>query len=223
MTARRTRVLLAGTLATVLGFGLAGCGGPSGREVYGGFAFVSPGGLTDIWYPPGQRGVVEDLSGPDVASEATLGLSDWAGQVVVINVWGSWCGPCRGEAADLNRAADALRGRGVQFLGINVRDTRDAAADFIDSKQVPYPSIFDPSMRTLLAIRGYPTSSIPSTLVLDRQRRVAQVFLRMVNDRELIEVSTRVAREDADLTPGSGPAAVSGSTDAIDGAPGADR
>lgn len=220
MTGRLTRALVATALATVWGVGLSGCGDQSAREVYGGFSFVSPGGLSDFWYPPEQRGVVEDLSGPDVASEARLTLSDWAGQVVVINVWGSWCGPCRGEADDLNRAADALRGRGVQFLGINVRDSRDAAAGFIRSKQVPYPSIFDPTMRSLLAIRGYPTGSLPSTLILDRQRRVAQIFLRVVSDQELIAVATRVAQEGADPTLGSAPASVNGSHSTTGGAAG---
>lgn len=187
---RRVTALLL-TVSAVLA--LAGCS--SGRDTYGGFSFVSPGGRTDFAYPIGQRGVVEDLSGPDVTSQDTLALSDWAGQVLVINVWGSWCGPCRAEADDLNRAATALADQGVQFLGINVRDTRDGAADFMAAKQVPYPSIFDPSMRTLLAVRGYPTSAIPSTLVLDRQRRVAYIFLRVVTAEELIAVAGQVATE----------------------------
>lgn len=202
--ARRPAVLVV-IVAAVLA--LVGCGG-SGRETYGGFSFVSPDGRTDIAYPIAQRGVVEDLSGPDVTSDTTtLALSDWAGQVVVINIWGSWCGPCRAEADDLNRAATALADQGVQFLGINVRDNRGAAADFLKVKQVPYPSVFDPSMRTLLAVRGYPTSAIPSTLVLDRQRRVAYIFLRVVTADELIAVVGAVAAEpatDPAVTTGSG-------------------
>ena len=47
----------------------------------------------------------------------------------------------------------------MQFLGVNVKDTKDAGADFLASKQVSYPSIFDPSMRTLLSIRGLPDQS----------------------------------------------------------------
>ncbi len=75
------------------------------------------------------------------------------------------------------------------------------------AKQVPYPSIFDPSMRTLLAVRGYPTSAIPSTLVLDRQRRVAYIFLRVVTADELIAVVGAVAAE-----PATDPAATTGSS-----------
>lgn len=209
VTRDRTRRLAAAAVTVMAVLSLAGCGA-SGSETYGGFSFVSPGGRTDFAYPIGQRGVVENLSGPDVTSENTLALSDWAGQVLVINVWGSWCGPCRAEADDLNRAATTLADQGVQFLGINVRDTRDAAADFMAAKQVPYPSIFDPSMRTLLAVRGYPTSAIPSTLVLDRQRRVAYIFLRVVTADELIAVAGQVATEPA--TDPTDPAATTGSS-----------
>ena len=102
-----------------------------------------------------------NLSGENLAGEGTVSLSDYAGKVVVLNFWGSWCTPCRAEAPALEEAATALAPAGVQFLGINVKDTKSAGADFLASKQVGYPSIYDPSMRTLLAIRGYPASGDP--------------------------------------------------------------
>ena len=100
----------------------------------------------------------------------------------MLNFWGSWCGPCRAEAPDLEEAATALAPQGVQFLGVNVKDTREAGADFLASKQVSYPSIYDPSMRTLLSIAGFPTGSIPSTIVIDRQGRVAHIWLGQITD-----------------------------------------
>lgn len=93
----------------------------------------------------------------------------------------------------------------MQFLGINVKDTRDAGADFHHSRGVPYPSIFDPSMRTLLSIHGYPTSLIPSTIILDRQHQVARVFLRVVTSGELVQASTDLAGETAAPSRTSGP------------------
>ena len=70
----------------------------------------------------------------------------------------------------------------MQFLGVNVKDTKEAGADFVTSKQVSYPSIYDPSMRTLLSIRGFPTTAIPSTIVIDRQGRVAHIWLDRITD-----------------------------------------
>ena len=107
---------------------LAGCS--SGLERYGGFTFASPGGQTELTYPAGQRGSIDDLSGPDLTGEGTISLSDYPDTVIVLNVWGSWCGPCRGEADGLNLASTLTADKGVQFIGINVKDTREAGADF---------------------------------------------------------------------------------------------
>ena len=168
---------------------------PSG----GSFDFVAPGGQTDIVYdPPETRGTIGELAGPDLMEEGkNTALSDYDGEVVVINLWGQWCGPCRGEADDLEEVYEATRERGVQFLGINVRDPqKDKAQDFVVDNNVTYPSIYDPSMRTLIALGGnYPTSVIPSTLVLDREHRVAAVFMRALLAEDLLPVVERIADE----------------------------
>lgn len=104
---------------------LAGCATGDDAVAQGGtFEFVAPGGKTDISYePPPARGTPGPLSGPDLMDTSkTISLSDFAGQVVVINVWGQWCGPCRAETSELQKVYDATRGDGVAFLGIDVRD-----------------------------------------------------------------------------------------------------
>jgi thiol-disulfide isomerase/thioredoxin len=185
---------------------LAGCSTGDDAVAQGGtFEFVAPGGKTDIFYdPPESRGRPGPLVGPSLADPAkTVSLNDFGGKVVVVNVWGQWCGPCRSEVAQLQRVYDATRGDGVAFLGIDVRDNNaDAARDFVVDRGVTFPSIYDPSMRTMLAFGGkYPTTVIPSTLVLDREHRVAAVFLRELLAEDLQPVVQRVAAEAAPPAP----------------------
>lgn len=162
----------------------------------GSFVFVSPGGKTEFAYPAAERKTIGDFTGTSVSDEkVTIRLSDYPGTVLVLNVWGSWCAPCVAEIPDLIVASQLSAQRGVQFLGINVKDSRQAAADFIAGRQVPFPSIFDPTMRTLLSVRGFPTSGIPSTFVLDRDHRVAHIFLGAVRVEKLDPVVAAVAAE----------------------------
>ena len=175
---------------------IAGCSTTAGDLPAGQFSFVSPGGKTDFGYPAGERGVIGNFTGPSLMDASkTISLTDFPATVVVLNFWGSWCGPCIAEAPGLNVAAELSADRGVQFLGINVRDERQAGADFVRAKQVRYPSIFDPSMRTILSLQGFPTTAIPSTIVLDRDHRVAHIFLGAVTAEQLDTVVAAIAAE----------------------------
>ncbi|MFC7673449.1 TlpA disulfide reductase family protein [Mycolicibacterium sp. GCM10028919] len=193
------RRLLAGVVAlsAVL---FSGCSTGDDAVAQGGtFEFVAPGGKTDILYdPPQARGKPGSIKGPELRDPAkTLSLNDFENQVVVINVWGQWCGPCRSEMPELQKVYDATRKLGVAFLGIDVRDNnRDAAVDFVVDRKITFPSIYDPAMRTMIAFGGkYPTTVIPSTIVLDRQHRVAAVFLRELLAEDLRPVVERLAAE----------------------------
>ncbi len=179
---------------------LAGCSTGHDAVAQGGtFEFVSPGGKTDIFYnPPDRRGKPGLISGPDLMDPTrTVSVDDFVGKLVIINVWGQWCGPCRAEVPALQKVYDATRADGVVMLGIDVRDNnREAAQDFVTDRKVTYPSIYDPAMRTMIAFGGkYPTSVIPSTVVLDRSHRVAAVFLRELLAEDLQPVVERIAAE----------------------------
>lgn len=181
-------------MAALVSVVLAGCtaaGGAPGSS----FSFVSPGGQTELTYSGSDRQAIGQLSGPDLINQnATVSLADYSGKVVVLNFWGSWCAPCRAEADGLNQAALSLS-PGAQFVGVDVKDTREGGADFHTSKKVSYPSVFDPSMRTLLSLRGYPASAIPSTIVLDRAHRVSHVWLLPVTRDQLVAVITPLLAE----------------------------
>jgi thiol-disulfide isomerase/thioredoxin len=159
--------------------GLAACSTGSDAAVHGGsFTFTSPGGKKAISYPPAKRGSIGTLRGPDLMTGKTIAVGDYADTVVVLNFWGSWCPPCREEQDGLSLLSRQLSHDGVQFLGIDVQEASQSdGQDFHRAKDVPYPSIYDATMRTLLSLRGYPATAIPSTVVLDRQHRVAQIWL----------------------------------------------
>lgn len=109
------------------------------------------------------------IEGTTIDGQA-LDLADLRGRVVVLNVWGSWCGPCRAEAPDLVAVSNETATRGVQFVGVNVRDNLAAARAFVRTYQIAYPSFDDQDGLVLARFNGIiPVSAVPSTLVVDRE------------------------------------------------------
>lgn len=160
------------------------------------FEFVAPGGQTTILYdPPSSRGRAPAISGPSLLHDGrTVGVSDFHGKVVVLNIWGSWCGPCRVEAPELQSLQEQT---GATVLGIDVRDDRSAATDFVRDRSITFDSIFDPPGRSLAALSGYPRNTVPSTIVIDSQGRVAAVYLTSIRVSELAPLVKRLQAEQA--------------------------
>ncbi|QRP45501.1 TlpA disulfide reductase family protein [Amycolatopsis sp. FDAARGOS 1241] len=189
------RVLGAVLTAALL---VAGCSTGKDAVVEGGtFSFVSPGGKLDITYPEAQRQNAPVLAGDDLMHEGKqLSIADFPGKVVVVNLWGQWCGPCRAEAPELETASKQMAPVGGQVVGLDVRDpAREVAQDFIRDRGITYPSIWDPTGRVLLQLQGYPRNLIPSTIVLDKKHRVAAVFLRQVLASDLMPTVQRLVTE----------------------------
>ncbi len=123
---------------------------------------------------PAVEGVTLDAS--------RLALADLTGHVVVINVWGSWCSPCRAEAPILARLARETAASGVRFVGVDTRDRSAAARAFVRHFKIPYPSIVDTDGQVLLRFSGViPISAIPSTLVVDPEGRIAARIIGKVD------------------------------------------
>jgi thiol-disulfide isomerase/thioredoxin len=177
---------------------LAGCStGTDAVERGTEFQFVSPGGRTEIFYDGDDRQQAPPVSGEDLMTEGSdIAVSDFDGEVVVLNLWGAWCPPCRVEAPELQKVHDQKKADGVTVLGIDVRDeNRTAPQDFVRDTGLTYPSIYDPPGRSLLAFKGYPRSVVPSTIVLDKRHRVAAVYLRDLLATDLLPVLDRLLAE----------------------------
>lgn len=103
------------------------------------------------------------------------------GTPVVVNVWASWCAPCRTEMPLLQRAATEYAGR-VTFIGVASRDSRDAAAGFLNDIGVSYPSVFDASggIRADLGLRGFPT-----TYLFDREGTLREAVVGGISEQRL--------------------------------------
>jgi thiol-disulfide isomerase/thioredoxin len=172
---------------------LAGC---SSLEGTGDKGYVSgTGQITQV--AAQERGRAIELTGEDLAG-GELALSDFAGEPVVVTVWGSWCAPCRAEADEVVAAAEELDGE-AQFVGINIRDSNQAQARaFVRTYDVPFPSYYSPDGKALLAFEGTLTpNSIPSFVVLDDEGRVAASIIGSLPSRTtLVEVVRDVVGED---------------------------
>ncbi len=169
MPVRRLPALAAAALLGAAA--LAGCSHSVGGSGDQGFV-AGQGAITSL--PAAQRSKPGEVSGRTIDGRR-VSLADYAGKVVVVNVWGSWCAPCRAEAPMLAAAAKDLSDKGVAFVGIDSRDPSAAAAQaFVRRFGTPYPSIYDQTGRTLLAFHGtLAPNSVPSTVILDREGRVA--------------------------------------------------
>jgi thiol-disulfide isomerase/thioredoxin len=180
---RRTAALVATCLALLAALGAtAGCA----QSMGGAEGFVSGSGTVTL-LGEGRRTAAPPLSGPTLDG-TRFSLAEQRGSTVVLNVWGSWCAPCRDEAPDLVKAAERVSGEDVQFVGVNVREPGVASARaFVRRYDVPYPSVFDPDGSELLGFRGtLPAEAIPSTLVIDPQGRVAARVLGPVDTTTLV-------------------------------------
>jgi len=171
---------------------LVGCSSLSGTGDKG---YITGEGVP-VEVSPSAREAAVSLSGVDLEGEE-VDLADLRGKPVVVNVWWSECPPCRVEQPDLNEAAAEL-GDDVAFLGLNIRDSSaEKGQAFVRNFDVPYPSVYSPDGKALLAFAGtLNPRSIPSTVVLDADGRIAaSVQGRIPTTQTLVDIVEKVLDE----------------------------
>ena len=188
----RRALLAAG--ATVL---LAGCStGDDAVDVNNGgeFRFVAGTPSGEV-IPDGERASAPEFSGT-LLGGGEFSSTELSGDIAVLNFWGSWCAPCRVETPEFQEVYADVRDDGVEFLGLNVKETSEQfALAFIDRFGIEFPSLFDPRGEVALAFRDYPANFIPSTIVLDRDGRVAAVYTGEISQDDLRRVLDRLLEE----------------------------
>ncbi|MFF7357775.1 TlpA family protein disulfide reductase [Streptomyces filipinensis] len=138
---------------------------------------------------------------PDLAGTALDGgrirLSDYRGKVVVLNVWASWCGPCRAEAPELSEAQRHLAAKGVQVLGVDTDADRSQGRAFAGDHRLAYPSLHDPGSRQLVhrLPAKYQTSTLPYTLFIDRDGKVAAQGLVRLSEADVRTITRPLLAE----------------------------
>jgi thiol-disulfide isomerase/thioredoxin len=127
-------------------------------------------------YPVGQRPAAPEFTGTSLTG-APINFASYRGKIVVLNVWGSWCGPCRSEGQTLKYLDEEYGSKSVAFLGDDLQDTPANALNFLHGEGITYPSVNDANgaVEERLAI-AVPISSTPTTLVIDKTGHIAGII-----------------------------------------------
>lgn len=180
------------------------CAAIVGLLVYGLVAGKSPE-VASRFIPAAERTAAPALRLPLLDGEPTLGaagevvsLERFRGRTVVVNFWASWCEPCKEEAPVLNRLAESEAARGVQILGVNLRDPSESARRFVRDYGLRFPSV---RARTEGDVSGYDVPAVPQSYVIDREGRLAAHIIGSVSERALADLLDRTLDDVAGTAP----------------------
>lgn len=121
-----------------------------------------------------QRSPAPDFTMPALQGGGSISLSSLRGHVVVLNLWASWCAPCRLEAAGLEETFKTYAGQGVRFLGVDIEDNNASGRSFVSEFHITYPSVVDPAGRVNFLYR---ILGLPTTFIIDANGQILYRFL----------------------------------------------
>lgn len=189
------RRLLGAVVAMLCAVSLAACSAGTDAPEQTGSEFRFVEGT-----PSGEVIAREDRQdAPNITGELLSGepfeLDEHHGNIVVMNFWASWCAPCRVEAPDLQQIYQQYQPQGVEMVGVLVRDTKGQGETYGQQAGLTYPSLFDPSTKVALQLRGYPLAAIPSTVVFDADGKVAAAYVSVVDLESLTSTIEKLLAE----------------------------
>ncbi|GAA1439396.1 TlpA disulfide reductase family protein [Nocardiopsis tropica] len=171
--ARPRPTLRAGAAALVLALALASCANVEANTSGGADTRYIQGDGSETVFAPDERMDAPEVSGETLDGDQ-VSLDDYRGDVLVLNIWASWCVPCRTEIPVLKEVYAEHQDAGLEFLGVNIKDDRTAARAFVRNLEIPYPSIYDQPGEVPMAFRDtVPPRAVPSTIVIDHEGRIA--------------------------------------------------
>ena len=176
---------------------VTGCAGKNAvdQSAGGQFRFVSASDPGQTW-KPADRKKVGDVTGERLEG-GSFNLSSDAGKVVVVNFWASWCAPCQIETPQFDSVYRAYKDKGVDFVGIDFKDQRGKAQSFVKDNDISFPIVYDQQGKTALELGHLPSQGLPFTVLIDKQQRVAAVYVGSLTPKDLEPVLDRLLADPA--------------------------
>ncbi len=146
--------------------------------------------------PVKDRKPVPDFGGP-LLGNGDYKLSAYDGKAVVVNFWGTWCPPCVVETPQLENVYQTYKNKDVTFVGVDIKEgSRDAPKSFVKDNHIQYPMIYDENGETALRMGNIRVQATPFTVLLDKQHRVAGVYVGPLTPKDLEPMLNRLTAGD---------------------------
>ena len=186
---------VAGAAFIALALAATGCTGKNAVDQSGGqFRFIT-GTQLGTTYAVASRKPAGDFEG-NLLGGGTLKLSQDAGKVIVVNYWATWCGPCTTETPNFDKVYRAYQARGVAVIGVDTKNSPSSLATaFVKDNAISFPIVYDESGATALQLGRIPALALPFTVVIDKQQRVAAVYLETLAPKDIEPVLDKLLAE----------------------------